>query len=116
MAFISFSFTIKEFLSGQKTVTRRLWKPRHLAMWQRFWDTGRLEHDAWDKLPFAGGKKVGCFRLTCRPYLERLADMPESDLVAEGGVVETLSEFYQLIGGFSQEQVAVIRFKKLEDN
>lgn len=115
MAFISFFLTTKEFLSGRKTVTRRRWKPRHLAMWQRLWDTGRLEHDAWDKLPYAGGKKVGRFRLTCRPYLERLIDMPESDLVAEGGMAETLAEFRQLVGGTLQERLAVIRFEKLED-
>lgn len=113
MAFISFSLTTKEFLNGHKAVTRRRWKPRHLAMWQRFWDTGRLEHDAWDKLPHAGGKKIGRFRLTCRPYLERLIDMPESDLAAEGGMVETLAEFYRLIGSDPEEQIAVIRFERI---
>ena len=82
-------------------------------MWQRLWDMGRLEHDAWDKLPYAGGKKVGRFKMTCRPYLERLADMPESDLVAEGGMVETLEEFYRLINGVPQERLAVVRFEKL---
>lgn len=113
MAFISFNLTTPQFLNGRKTVTRRRWKPRHLEMWQRCWDTGRLEHDAWDKSPRFGGKKIGRFRLTCRPYLERLADMPESDLVAEGGMVETLEEFYQLISGEPDEPIAVIRFEKL---
>ena len=113
MAFISFSLTTKEFLSGQKTVTRRRWRSGHLKMRQRLWDMGRLEHDAWDKLPYAGGKKVGRFKMTCRPYLERLADMPESDLVAEGGMVETLEEFYRLINGVPQERLAVVRFEKL---
>ena len=113
MAFISFSLTTDEFLSGRKTVTRRRWKPRHLAMWQRLWDMGRLEHDAWDKVPYCGGKKIGRFRLTCRPYLERLADMPESDLAAEGGMVETLAEFYWLIGSGPEEQVAVVRFENI---
>jgi hypothetical protein len=115
MALISFSLTTKEFLSGRKTVTRRRWKPRHLEMWQRLWDTRQLEHDAWDKSPRFGGKKIGRFRLTCRPYLERLADMPKSDLVAEGGMVETLGEFILLIGGAPQEIVAVVRLEKLEE-
>lgn len=113
MAFISFALTEKEFLSGKKTVTRRNWKSSHLAKWQQWYDEGKRVHDAWNKVPFAGGKKVGTFELTERPYLERLSDMPVSDLEAEGGMVETLEEFYQLVGLPSDHVVAVIRFKKL---
>ena len=46
---------------------------------------------------------------------ERLADMPEDDLVAEGGMAKTLAAFYWLINGVPEEQVAVVRFKSLED-
>jgi hypothetical protein len=114
MAFISFALTKEEFLSGQKTVTRRKWKASHYAMWQRFWDEGKFVHDAWDKVPFAGGKKIGQFELTCRPYHEYLFDMPKDDLIHEGGMVDTLEEFYDLIGAHPNEQVVVIRFKKVE--
>ena len=114
MAFISFALTKDEFLSGNKTVTRRKWKASHYAMWQRFWDEGKTVHDAWDKVPFAGGQKIGKFELTCRPYHEYLFDMPEDDLVHEGGMVDTLEDFYNLIGAHPNEQVVVIRFKKVE--
>ena len=111
MAIISFALTQDEFLSGQKTVTRRRWGERHYRMWQKFWDEGRRVHDAWSKAPFAGGKKIGEFELTCRPYHEYLIAMPEDDLVAEGGMCKTKEEFYALIGGHPLEQVVVIRFK-----
>jgi len=111
MAFISFALTQKEFLSGQKTVTRRKWKESHYRMWQRLWDNDRLIHDAWSKAPFAGGEKIGQFKLTCRPYHEYLEDMPKGDLLAEGGMRDTLEEFYDLIKAHPLEQVVVIRFE-----
>ena len=114
MAFISFALTKNEFLSGKKTVTRRKWKASHYERWQKFWDDGKRIHDAWDKVPFAGGQKIGQFELTCRPYHEYLFDMPVDDLVHEGGMVDTLEEFYNLIGAHPNEQVVVIRFKKVE--
>ena len=114
MAFISFALTTNEFMSGTKTVTRRKWKLSHYKNWQRYWDEGKKIHDAWDKVPFAGGKKIGQFELTCRPYHEYLSDMPESDLAAEGGMVDTLDEFYELIKAHPNEQVVVIRFRKVE--
>jgi len=47
-------------------------------------------------------------RLTHRPYLERLADMPSADLDAEGGYWTTLGEF---IGDRDPStRLAVIRF------
>lgn len=112
MAIVSFALTTEEFNSGKKTVTRRKWKAKHLENWQRWYDEGKLRHDAYDKVPHAGGKKIGEFRLTARPYLERLMDMPESDLEAEGGMVDTKQEFYQLIGLPPATFVAVLRFEK----
>lgn len=112
---LSFAWTTQAFLGGRKTVTRRSWAPRTMAAWQRAWDEGRLEHDAADKVLFAGGKRIGKIRLTCRPYWERLADMPESDLEAEGGLWASLEDFIALQGGDPEKQVAVVRFEKLDD-
>ncbi|AFJ21461.1 hypothetical protein [Salisaeta icosahedral phage 1] len=113
MAIISFALTKDEFLSGQKTVTRRDWAASHMANWQRWYDEGRLIHDAYDKIPIAGGKPIGRFRLVERPYWEALADMPEDDLQAEGGMVDTLEEFYELIGFPPSHEVAVVRFERV---
>lgn len=115
MAIITFTVTTREFLAGQKSVTRRDWKDRHRQRWQGWWDAGRLEHEAWDRLPIAGGRRIGRFRLTCRPYRERLVDMPLSDLAAEGGMCNSLAEFCCLIGKSPADVVTVIRFVKLPD-
>ena len=113
MAIISFSLTKDEFLTGRKTVTRRDWSDAHFAMWVRFWESGRHVHDAWDKTPRAGGKKIGELVLTTKPYKERLDKMPLSDLEAEGGMCSTLDEYYQLIQKSPQDYVTVVRFQKL---
>mgnify|MGYP006295635461 CR=1 FL=1 len=107
---ISFAKTQEEFMSGKKTVTRRDWNPRYLKQWQKAWDEGKLIHDGWSKSPRAGGHFLAKFRLTCRPYLEQLKNMPESDLEAEGGMCKTLEDFYFLIGKAKEDFVAVIRF------
>ena len=108
---ISFAWTVDPLLAGIKTVTRRDWKPRHMATWQRAWDEGRRIHDAWDKVPFAGGRWIGKIRLTCRPYWERLGDMPAEDLVAEGGLWDSLEEFVELQGGDPDKMMAVVRLE-----
>ena len=63
MAILSFSITTNEFLSGNKTVTRRDWSEKQFSMWQRLWDNGKRIHDAWDNIPRAGGKFIGKFKL-----------------------------------------------------
>ena len=113
MAFISFALTTEQFLSGKKTVTRRDWHPHYRELWQRWYAEGRVVHTAWDKVPFAGGKRIGRFRLTCAPYVEQLCDMPLSDLQAEGGMCATRVEFYALIGKNPTDFVTVIRFEKV---
>ena len=113
MAIISFAKTKDEYLDGKKSVTRRDWTIRQHDMWQKFWGTGNLIHDAYDKSPRAGGKKMGQFELTVRPYHEQLEDMPLSDLIAEGGMCKTVEEFCQFIGKTTDDVVTVIRFKKL---
>jgi hypothetical protein len=106
---ISFAWTTDALLAGRKTCTRRRWSDAHHERWVRAYRQGRLIHDAWDKLPFAGGRKIGDVRLICEPYKERLADMPESDLVAEGGLWASLDEFITLFGD-PDEVVSVVRF------
>jgi len=106
---ISFAWTTEALLAGRKTCTRRRWSEKHFQQWVCAWRAGRLIHDAWDKSPRASGCKVGKIRLTCEPYRERLADMPESDLAAEGGYWASKEEFISLFGD-SQEIVTVVRF------
>jgi hypothetical protein len=109
---LSFAWTTEALLAGRKTCTRRRWSDAYFRRWVEAWRQGRHLHDAWDKLPRAGGVKVGCIRLTCQPYRERLADMPESDLAAEGGAWASKEEFISLFGG-PQEVVTVVRFALL---
>ena len=112
---ISFGWTA-EYLppDGPKDTTRRIWKPRTLASWQRAWDEGRLDHGAVDKCLAYGGKRIGWIELKERPILQRLADMPESDLVREGGMVQSVDEFIdRFFAGDRDLEVAVIRFKFL---
>ncbi|MBN2554494.1 MAG: hypothetical protein JXA97_01025 [Anaerolineales bacterium] len=113
MAIISFAKTTEEFLSGEKTVTRRAWADSHYEMWVRLWENNRVVHDAYDTSPRAGGKKIGQLRLTSMPYRERLADMPEEDLAAEGAMCATLDEYYRLIDKGPEDTVTVIRFKRI---
>ncbi|PEN04750.1 hypothetical protein CRI93_14675 [Longimonas halophila] len=114
MAIITFSLTRDELLSGQKTVTRRDWKPSHMANWQRWYDEGRHIHDAYDRIPIAGGSKIAEIRLTERPYWEALENMPKDDLQAEGGMADSLEQFYDLVGLPPSHEVAVVRFELVE--
>lgn len=43
--------------NGTQDTTRRVWKPRTLAAWQKAWDEGRLIHDAVDRNLAYGGKR-----------------------------------------------------------
>ncbi len=79
MKIISFSWTTPALLAGEKTVTRRDWKERHATAFHE----GDLVQ-AWDKVPFAGGKKIAIIRLTQRPYLEDISGAWNSDYWAEG--------------------------------
>ena len=110
MAIISFGLTTKEFLSGKKTVTRRDWKPRQTEMWQKFWDDGNLIHDAYDKSPRNGGKKIGEIQLTKCPWREQLKYMRIIDLIEEGDMCNTVEEFCKFIGKKPDDYVTVISF------
>lgn len=107
---ISFAWTTEEMREGRKTCTRRRWKERYFQQWVRAWREGRWVHDAYDRMPYAAGRKIGEIRLTCEPYRERLGDMPEGDLVAEGGLWGSREEFFGLFGG-PEVKVVVVRFE-----
>lgn len=110
MAIISFAKTVDELLAGQKSVTRRLWKPSYRTHWQRWYDEGRRTHQAYNASPRVGGEQIGTIDLTQRPYVEHIADMPVADLEAEGGMVDSVEAFAQLLGVPLSQEVTVIRF------
>lgn len=107
---LSFAWTTDTLLAGRKTCTRRQWTTNYHRRWANAWDNGRRIHQAWNKSPRAGGRKVGDIELSCRPYRERLADMPERDLEAEGGLWASREEFVELFGGSPHLVVSVVRF------
>ena len=79
---LSFGYTSPAFLAGAKTVTRRACSLRTVASYLKgdMIDvaSGRLiggvVHQAWDRSPHAGGRRIGSIRLThipvCRPLAE----------------------------------------------
>lgn len=108
---LSFAWTTDVLLSGKKTCTRRQWSDRKALAWLNAYHQGRVVHQAWTNAPFVrGAKKVADIRLTQLPYQERLADMSESDLEAEGGLWADKEEFLNL---FSDPDliVWVVRFE-----
>ena len=113
MAIISFAKTVDEFLSGNKTETRRDWSEEYCIQWMTWYAQGKIIHTAYDKLPRNGGKPIGLFKLTAMPAMERLMTMTAENLKAEGGMCSTVDEFCKLIGKKPKDYVAVIRFKKI---
>jgi len=77
MKVISFAWTTEAVLAGQKTCTRRDWVTRYALSFKQ----GELVQ-AWDKLPRAGGKRVGTIRLTEAPINSN--QYPEADYWNEG--------------------------------
>lgn len=78
MKIISFAYTTAALLAGQKTVTRRYWKPTHAASFK----PGEIVQ-AWDKSPRFGGKKVAEIKILAI-YQENTKDMPNSHYAKEG--------------------------------
>lgn len=113
MAIISFANTAGEYLSGNKTETRRDWKYRYYRQWVRWWHKNHLIHDAYDKLPRAGGKPIGKLKLTQIPYPQQLKNMTAKNLIAEGGMCKTVAEFCKLINKSPDDWVTVITFEKI---
>ena len=77
--FISFSWTTKPFLADAKDVTRRYWKESHAKKFK----TGMIV-DAYDKLPYKGGQKIGSIRITKEPFQQYTGMMTELDYKREG--------------------------------
>lgn len=110
---LSFALTEKEYRAGIKTMSRRNWKPRTLRVWQRAWDNGRLIHDAANKVLFAGGKRIGKFKLTARPFRQRISEMKAEDLRREGGMCATVEDYCQLVGYRRNKVLSVVEFEKV---
>lgn len=79
MRIVSFGHTTAALLAGQKTVTRRDWKPQHAARFHK----GDL-CAAYNMSPRNGGKQVAVIRIARAPYLEPSRDIPDEDWQAEG--------------------------------
>ncbi len=108
---LSFAWTTDVLLAGKKTCTRRVWSERTARAWVNAYQGERLLHSAWNKMPlFKGAKKIADIRLTQLPYQERLGDMPQSDLSAEGGLWTSKEEFIKLFGS-PDIVVWVVRFE-----
>lgn len=108
---LTFAWTTDALLSGKKTCTRRQWSDRTAQSWISACQKGNWIHQAWDNIPrVKGAKRVGDIRLTQIPYQERLADMPHSDVEAEGGLWRDKEEFVALFGR-SDLVVWVVRFE-----
>lgn len=116
---ISFGYTTPQLFEG-KSVTRRCWKDSYAQQFIKRWQRGITTYIALDKDRRWGGKQIGWITLTCCPYKQRLSDMPQSDLAAEGFPELNAQEFIQrFFKGNDQQRVWVIRFKftpELEDS
>lgn len=109
---ISFGKTLEQLLSGQKTVTRRLWKDEYAHQFIKRFKEGRTTYPAFDKDRRYGGRQIGWITLTCCPYKQRLSDMPEADLVSEGFPELNRQEFVsRFFSGDWELKVWVVRFK-----
>lgn len=109
---ISFSHTTGLLLSGQKTETRRIWKPSH-----RYKFHAGMKVDAWDKLPFAGGRPIARIVLTDDPRQEPLSDIWPEGVAREGFAGMTpdsfVSMFCDMMKCDRDQEVTVIRFRVL---
>lgn len=109
---LSFAWTSKALLDGKKTCSRRIWSDRTARAWVKAYNDGRLVHQAWNQAPFCkGARKIANIRLTKPVYQEQLADMPDADLDAEGGLWASKEEFFRLFGGDPGKIVWVVRFE-----
>lgn len=117
---ISFGWTAQYLPPlGTKDTTRRIWKPRTLASWQKAWDDCRLWHDAVDKNLAYGGQRIGRILLKERPFLQPLTEMTGDELVREGMPAELCpcvdSFVAKYFDGDRSQVVAVIRFEFVSD-
>ncbi len=80
---ISFAWTTVAFLAGVKICTRRKWNDDYAEKIIEVYKRGESV-DAWDKLPRAGGKKIGQIELAQQPFKQRTGEMTLQDYKNEG--------------------------------
>lgn len=113
---ISFSRTIDELTSGKKTQTRRAWQDDYAKNFIRYFDEN-IAIPALNKGRHRGGSELGFVTLTQRPYQQYLSEMSATDLLEEGGMVQTAQEFIDTFFEGQDKLVWVLHFEfeKLED-
>jgi len=100
-----------------KTVTRRQWKPSYMKKFLDAYDRAQessstLRIPAIDKGFYAKGKQIGWLAVSQKPYLEKLVYMPFQDLIAEGGMCDSVNDFAnRYFGGNLDLEVWVIRYQ-----
>jgi hypothetical protein len=117
---ISFSITSKRakelgikdpLFQGIKTVTRRNWSTRTWNSITKSWDREIRQHHVWSNVPFVSGStRLGVIDLTCRPYLEKLQDIPDEDIYHEGNLWKSKTEFIECLGISPNSVLTVVRF------
>lgn len=95
---VSFAWTTDALLRRWKTVTRRTWAESHAARFRP-----GVIFDAWDRVPFQGGKKIAtCRVVSIRKERLRLLlednDYGVEEIAKEGGLWESPCEFCYLWG------------------
>jgi hypothetical protein len=93
---ISFAWTTEALINGHKTVTRRFWHDKTA----KACSPGTV-HQAWDKNPRFKGKRIGFVKIK-NIYKQKLSQMTEDDLIAEGNRYrywKNLAEFVEMMGG-----------------
>jgi len=101
----------------QKTVTRRDWKESHASKFIKAFerataDGKKLRVPAVNKGYHRGGKQIGWAILRHAPYKEKLKNMPQIDLVAEGGMCNSVKAFAtKYFKGDLEKEVWVLGFK-----
>ncbi len=78
---LSFGWTWPAFVAGEKTVTRRDWKPVYSTRWRQ-----GMTFKAYNRSPRFGGVQIGAGRLTYDAMFQPLIMMPDEDYLREGFV------------------------------
>ncbi len=109
---ISFSRTVNELVSGNKTQTRRAWQDDYAKNFIRYFDES-IAIPALNKGRHRGGHGLGFIKLTQRPYQQYLSKMSPIDLQEEGGMVATAQEFIDTFFEGQDKLVWVLHFEFL---
>ena len=79
---ISFAWTTDAFKAGRKDRTRRYWTEKYAKIFLDRIDKKRI-HDAYDRQPRFGGKRIGLLIVTSMKK-EHMSKMPDEDYEREG--------------------------------